>query len=153
MGKPPLVKGNQLGQKGSIWGCLKRVKLLICGRWDRVRNTQMISTTALWALAWDVCSQVFKGLGSGTWGLENRPGARTAIGCGEKTEGMGGRKSAAGNAYRGRLNCHGSRRYCWVTRRGRSHYCSLSLPTCQRLLTDNKRIPLRSGSCVPAARQ
>ena len=40
--------------------------------------------------------------------MENRPGELVLV-VGRWTEGMEGRKSAAGNAYGGRLDCHGSR--------------------------------------------
>ena len=69
-GKPPLHWGNRLGQKGSI--CRKRVKWPICGRWDRVRNTQAVCTAALCAPDWDMCSQVCKGAGSWSVGIEEQ---------------------------------------------------------------------------------
>ena len=40
------------------------MKQPIGGRWDTVRNKQMVRTTALCAPDWDVCSQVCKGAGS-----------------------------------------------------------------------------------------
>ena len=43
--------------------------------------------------------------------------------------------------------------YCWVTRKGRSHYCSLSPPTCWCLPTDNKRSPFRAGPCTLTTKQ
>ena len=89
-----------------------------------------------------------RGLGAGAWGLENRPGARTTVGCRE----MGRRKSTAGNAYRGRLTSMEVGHYCWVTQRERSHYCSLFLPTCWPLLTNNKRRPLSVTPHVPHAK-
>ena len=68
-GKTPLWRGNQLGQKGNIWGCRKRVKQPICGRWGRVRNTQTIRTATLRSPDWDVCSQVCKAAGSWSTGI------------------------------------------------------------------------------------
>ena len=56
----------------------------------------------------------------GGWELEREdwrtsPERELLLVVGRRTEGMGGRKSTARNAYGRRPDCHGSRRYCWVT--------------------------------------
>ena len=69
------------------------------------------------------CDPTFPGLGrvftgvQGSWELEHRdwrtdPERELLLAVGRCTEGMGERKSTAGNAYGGRPDCHGSRRYC-----------------------------------------
>ena len=82
LGKTPLRQGNRLGQKGSIWGFWKK-KWPICGRQDRVKTTQTVHTAALRAQTGTCVHRCARGLGAGAWGMKNRPGAITAVGCGE----------------------------------------------------------------------
>ena len=67
-GKHFYQRGNQLGQKRSIWGCWRRMKWLVCGRQDRVRPIQMVHAIDLHTPAWDLCLLVHKG--AGCWKVE-----------------------------------------------------------------------------------
>ena len=60
--------------------------------------------------------RVFTGV-QGGWELvrgnwRTGPERELLLAVGRRTEGTGGRKSAAGNAYGGRLDCHENRHYC-----------------------------------------
>ena len=110
------------------------MKQPVCGRQDRVRNTQTVRTVAICAWDWDVYSQVCKGAGS--WCVGTGEQAQSENCCWLWGDGLRGREG--GNLQQGKpreedrtameVGC-----YCSVTRRGRGHYCSLSLPTHRHL--------------------
>ena len=153
-GKPPLWRGNWLGQKGSIWSFWKRVKRPICGIWDRVRNIQMVCTMALRAPDWDVCSQVCKGAGSWSVGIREQAWSKNCCWLwGDGLRGWEGGNPQQGMSVEEDQTAMEAGRYCWVTGKGRNDYCKLSLPTCWRQLPSNKKSPLRAGPHALAARQ
>lgn len=46
--KLPSTVGDQMGQKGELWGWSERLQQLVCGKQeDRVRHTQMVHATDL----------------------------------------------------------------------------------------------------------
>lgn len=60
-----LIRGNQLGQKESMWDC-QRVRQLICVDLNEVRTTQTIHATALCTLDRDPSAWELGQLGAGT---------------------------------------------------------------------------------------
>ena len=172
LGKLPLHQGNRLGQKGSIWGCWKRVKA--ADLWQRGQSEKYTDSPYL-GLTCPRVRRVFTGVWGG-WELECRDwrtgsGQELLLDVGRWTEGMGRKKSTAGNAYREHWAAMESGCYCWVTRRERSYYWNLSLShtpvvsaeklkkpselalMCQlQGIKKKKKKPLRTGPHAPAAR-
>ena len=140
-------QGNQLGQRGSTWSC-QRVKQLICDTLNGVRTTQTIHVVALRTLDSDT---------SHCWQQECRewraiPGRGLLLTMGWWPEGMGERKLWRGMPLEGSLAAIQAGRDCWVTCRGYSHHCRLSLPTCWcQQLTNRERPTERVALWMPAA--
>ena len=107
--KPPHWQANQLGKKGSIWGCQRRVKWLVCGRQERVRPTQTVRATALNAPDWDTSMPVHTRAENWNVGIGANPGRRLLFAVRRQPEGTGGRKSATENACGGNPDCHRSK--------------------------------------------
>ena len=118
----------------------------------------------------DVCSHMWKGAVS--WSLGTGEQAWSENCCwlwGDRLRGREGGNVQQGMPTEEDWTATEAGHYCWVTRRGRSHYCSLFLPTCWRLPVDNKRSlsglalrswlwsnkksPLWAGPHTPDARQ
>ena len=91
--------------------------------WDLHRLSMPHSSVPQTGMCVHWCTQ---GLRAGTWVLESKPRERTAVG-GEETA-WGDRREEICN-----LEClwRKHKHHCWVTLRGWSHHCSLSLPMCQ----------------------
>ena len=125
-GNPLKWWGHQMGQKGSIWSCQRRVKQHVCGTRNRVGPIQMVHATTLHTPAWDICLSLCMKccmLECGDWkanlsedcfwlqGIVWREGSESIF-DGEYLW----RKQTATKAWH----------HCWMMCRGSTCFCSLS---------------------------
>ena len=125
----------------------------ICGRQDRVRNTD----GPYHGPTYPRLGHMFTGV-QGGWELvrgdwRTGPERELLLAVQRWTEETGGRKSTAGNAYGGRPDYHGSRALLLSHTQGEEPLLQLLSPNMPKPANDNKKSLLRDGSCALAAEQ
>lgn len=128
-GGDPWTQDLRLEQKGSIWS-YQRVRQPICDSLSGVRTTQLIRAAALHTPDRD--GNPPEGAAGGSWRV-GAGGQSAGEGCcwlrGDSRKGREKRNPRPGVPSEERRAAMKIRRYCWVTRRGRSHHGRLSLHT------------------------